>query len=218
LSREEKLLRDEKQRFARGPVLSSVFDSPEGRHYHTAPMSASRAEEVDVSLLATQGAALERRFPLSDFGRLQKLLATPPLDRAHAVRARFEFALEHQRPVARVEVKASLPLVCQRCLQMIEWPVASSAQLVFVDGAAATGEIDGRDVYETRAGHVALAGVVEEELLLALPLVAMHAAAAECEALASPMAAPAAATGQATPTAGDAQRPFAGLKELLGRK
>jgi uncharacterized protein len=190
------------------------FDTPGGHHYHTAPMSGPRAEEVDVSLLAVQGAVLERRYPLSDFNRLRESVVALSEHDAHEVRARFVFAREQGRPVALVDVEASLPLACQRCLRPIEWPVKSSARLAFVgetDGTA--DDIDEHDAYEMRAGHVTLIEVVEEELLLALPLVATHTAPADCEFLASPVAAP-----DRAPTAEKSQRPFAGLKELLGRK
>ena len=190
------------------------FDTPEGAHYHTAPMSGPRAEEVDVFLLAAQGGALERRFPLSDFDRLRGVLVAPRVAEAREVRARLTFSEEQGRPVALVEVEASLPLTCQRCLQQVSWPVTSATRLAFVDAtAAASAEVDGRDAFETRAGHVKLIDVVEEELLLALPLVATHTAPAACEVLAPPGAAP-----QQASTAERAQRPFEGLKELLGRK
>jgi uncharacterized protein len=177
-------------------------------------MSRARAEEVDTSLLAAQGAALERRFPLSDFDRLRGLLAEAEGEVAREVRARFRFAREQERAVALVEVEARLPLVCQRCLRTLEWPIKSSSRLAFVDAADAGGsDIGGRDTFETHAGHVELAAVVEEELLLALPLVANHAMPADCATLAAAQPAPGAAS-----TADTTQRPFAGLRELLDRK
>jgi uncharacterized protein len=179
-------------------------------------MSRPRADEVDVNQLAAQGAVVERRFRLSDFVRLRGLLAVavasePP---GREIRARFSFALEQGSPAALVEVEASLPLTCQRCLQPVEWPVVSSSRLAFVDAAeGATTASDGRDAFETRAGHVALIEIAEEELLLALPLVATHPDPAACEALVPPVAEP------EKPMAEEhGQRPFEGLKELLGKK
>jgi uncharacterized protein len=177
-------------------------------------MSRPRAEEVDTSLLAAQGAALERRFPLSDFERLRGLLAQGEGEAARTVRARFSFAREEGRAVALVEIDGQLPLVCQRCLGTIEWPVATRSRLAFVEAAdAGSVETGDRDNFATRAGLVALGAIVEEELLLALPLVATHADPSACGALASPQPASGAA-----PVVQEAQRPFAGLRELLGRK
>jgi uncharacterized protein len=169
---------------------------------------------VDVNQLAAQGAVVERRFPLSDFGRLRGMLALAQALQAREIRARFSFALEQGSPAALVEVAGSLPLTCQRCLQPVEWPVASSSRLVFVDGAeGALAANDGRDAFETHAGHAALIEIAEEELLLALPLVATHADPAACEALV-----PAAAEPGEPKAEEHGQRPFEGLKELLGKK
>ena len=177
-------------------------------------MSKPRADEVDVNQLAAQGAVVERRFPLSGCARLRDLLAPGQSKQPREIRARFSFAREQGNPAALVEVEASLPLTCQRCLQPVEWPVASASRLVFVDEAAGGATIDdGRDAFETRGGQAALVEIAEEELLLALPLVATHQNPADCAALAQP------ATGPGTPTAAEhGQRPFEGLKELLGKK
>ena len=178
-------------------------------------MRGSQAqEELDVFQLAAQDAVFDRRFSLSDFDRLRGLLIAENECDGRGVGARFEFSRARGRPVALVEVAASLPLVCQRCLRPVNWPVASVGRIAFVEGTStASDEVDGREPYETRGGRVRLIEVVEEELLLALPLVATHGSPALCEQLASPMS----ALENAGP-AGDAQRPFAGLKELLGGK
>ena len=181
-------------------------------------MSGPRAEEVDVQQLASQGGTIDKEYPLSDFRRVQDLLPAmvgtePAGNKTHAVRARFDFAREGGCAVAEVQVKAELPLICQRCLQPMLWPVDSIATLVFVDAIeAGAEEIDGRDVFEAPGGRVALGAVVEEELLLALPLVATHARQSDCAEIGR------AGARSAKPVRTDAQRPFAELGELLGRK
>jgi uncharacterized protein len=181
-------------------------------------MSGPRAEEVDVQHLASQGGTIDREYPLSDFRRVQDLLPAmvgPETagNEPRAVRARFGFARAGGRAVAEVQVKAELPLICQRCLQPMLWPVDSMATLVFVAAIeAGAEEIDGRDVFEAPGGHVALGAVVEEELLLALPLVATHARQGDCAEIGR------AGARSAKPVRTDAQRPFAELRELLGRK
>ncbi len=181
-------------------------------------MSAPRVEEVDVQLLAAQGSTVDRVYPLASFRRVQDLLPEamgPGVtgNEPRSVHARFGFARENGRPVAAVDVNAELPLICQRCLQPLLWPVRSTATLVFVDAIkAGAEEIDGRDVFEAPGGQVALSEVVEEELLLALPLVATHARQSECAEIG-----PASAAAVKAVSA-DARRPFAELRELLGRK
>lgn len=207
------LLAKEKQGFASPTVPASVFDTPGGRHYHTAPMSGPRAEEVDVALLASQGGTIDREYPLTGFGRVQDLLPGVAGIEPGAVRARFVFARENGRPVADVQVNAELPLICQRCLQPMLWAISSSATLAFVNAVkAGAEEIDGRDVFQAPGGQVALRAVVEEELLLALPLVATHSRQSDCAEIGRDD------THALKPTRADAQRPFAKLRELLGRK
>ena len=58
----------------------------------------------------------------------------------------------------------------------------------------------------TRGGRISLAELVEEELLLALPLAPMHGEGQGCSVK------PAAESG---PASEPKQRPFAGLRELM---
>jgi uncharacterized metal-binding protein YceD (DUF177 family) len=64
-------------------------------------------------------------------------------------------------------------------------------------------------------GRLALEEFVEDELLLALPLVPMHATPAECALQLAAAAADSAA--DAPPAARPTQRPFAELRDLLKR-
>lgn len=189
------------------------FDTPGGRHYHTAPMSGARVQEVDVHQLAAQGALLEQRFQLSGFDRLRPSLAAVGEAGRREARARFRFRRQEGQSLASIEIEANLPLTCQRCLQLVDWPIAGSTQLAFGEaGGVAPAASERYEVFETHGGFVALSEVVEEELLLALPLVAMHAPGA-CEATA-----PQDERSEDAPAAERAQTPFAGLKDLLGRK
>jgi uncharacterized protein len=176
-------------------------------------MSGARVQDVDVHQLAAQGAVLEERFPLANFARLRPLLAIIEPPGSSEARARFRFRRQEGRSLASVEVVARLPLTCQRCLQPVDWPIAGSTQLAFAEsGSGGPAASDQYDVFETHGGFVALTDVVEEELLLALPLVAMHAPDA-CEAML-----PQDERSEDAPAAERAQTPFAGLKDLLGRK
>jgi uncharacterized protein len=190
------------------------FDTPGGRLYDTAPMSRPPEPEVDVSQLASEEAEFEKRFLLSDFGRLRDVMAPVQGGDSRPVRARFRFATEQGRAVALVNVETVLALTCQRCLDPVDWPVASSTRIAFVGAAEmAAAQSDDLEPYETQGGRVALQDVVEEELLLALPLVAAHPVTDACKAHA-----PMLEESDDVPSGAPAQKPFAGLKELLGRK
>ena len=177
-------------------------------------MSGPRVQEVDVSELAAQGASLERHFPLKGFARLISAIAPGSQADNRDVTARFRFGREQGKSIATVEVDARLPLICQRCLQPVELPVTSSTRLVFVDHSGEPDPLASeREPFETRGGLLALADVVEEELLLALPLVPAHDEENACEAFV-----PDFDGTEEVASAERAQLPFAALKDLLGRK
>jgi len=122
--------------------------------------------------LAETGARLQGWLPLSEMSRLAMHLVVSD---AH-VESHLQFGVDadHTRFV-RGRIKASLPLICQRCLGQMEFPVDIDVSL----GIIGAGEEAERlaDIYEPlllteETGN--LADIVEDELLLVLPIVAMH--------------------------------------------
>lgn len=176
-------------------------------------MSGVRSQVVDVQQLAVQGATIEESFALAAFGRLGSLIEQDAASKDRRVEARFRFSIDGGRAVARVVVEADLPLTCQRCLRPVSWRISTSTELVFVASGGGADESGAREIFETIDGRVALTDVVEEELLLALPLVALHEAPNACAA-----DGPQDEGSEETTPSDRTQLPFAGLKDLLGRK
>jgi uncharacterized protein len=172
-------------------------------------MSKALAERVDVTLLALQGASLERQWPLADLTRLGELL----LSNDGSAVARFAFQQVEGMPAVEAAVRATVQLRCQRCLRPYGCRLESTAMLVFTTSDAEAGRVpEGWEAITVDAHRVALAELVEDELLLSLPIVPMHSDAAACE----PAVALAVDGDDAGPGPDDApQRPFAQLKELL---
>ena len=78
------------------------------------------------------------------------------------------------RPSLTLAVTGQVRLVCQRCLEPLEIPLAAACEFELAETPA---EIDGADdavdrVLATRA--MAIAELVEDEAILALPMVPMH--------------------------------------------
>ena len=108
------------------------------------------------------------------------------------------------RPALAVEVSGVLALSCQRCLGAFEHRFRSASVLVLArseeEADADPVEADGPE--RVVAGpEMPVRDLVEDEVLLALPLAARHE---RCDA----------ASGDAAP---QSKSPFAGLKGLLGR-
>lgn len=167
---------------------------------------------LDVEAFAKEAGRLEGRWPLAGFERL--------VESAHAEArpgATDEVAwtaVGEARPVRggapeiwlHVSADASLQLECQRCLQPVATPLAVQRSFRFLPDEASAAEIDADSEDDvlvlTRALDVH--ELVEDELILALPLVPRH------EACPQPLAAPAAAD---EPLA-ERPNPFAALAAL----
>ena len=177
-------------------------------------MARPLEDPLDVGQLAAQRSRLEREFPIAGFVRLRDSLARP--DGRAAVEFRFHAAGAY--PALEGAVRARAWLVCQRCLKAFEAALESPVRVAFVGRDAEASRVpDEYDAVTAPGGRIQLTEFVEEELLLALPLVPMHATPAEC-ALTLAAEAGADAEGDAPRApARPVTRPFAELRELLKR-
>jgi len=165
-------------------------------------MAPALPDRVDCAHLADNSVVLERVYPLGAMPRLLDLLA----DARGSVRVRFAFAkLGSGGAGATVEVEASPQLVCQRCLQGFAYAAAGSSEIEFSSGSGEGAANSQREVYATEDGWVSLRELAEEELLLALPIVAKHA----------PQTCDQARTYEAGIEIQDRSRPFTALRDLL---
>ncbi len=165
-------------------------------------MAQGLPDRVDCARLAEDGAVLERVYPQGAMPRLCDVLA----DARGSVAASFAFAkLSTGRPGATVAVKANVLLTCQRCLQGFAFPVAAHSEVEFADSEETESQ---SEVYAASNGLVSLRELAEEELLLALPIVAKCSAPETCGR--APIHAVA-----ARDSSGDRSRPFAVLQDLL---
>lgn len=173
-------------------------------------MSKPLADPVDAKRLAADGAVLERRYTLADFPRLADVLVSPAGD--VAVRVAF-LTLAEGVVGCELDVQAAPLLRCQRCLEPCTIEVDSSTRLALVGSDAEAQQVpEGFEPVVTDAARLALHELVEDELLLSLPIVPRHDDSDAC----SPRAAgePLHET-RAEGEAQDLRRPFANLKDLL---
>lgn len=128
----------------------------------------------DVFQFSREGRAWNGAFPLSSFKRLADMLA----DRAGEVQVALAGHVDGSGQ-ARImlEISGELNLQCQRCLQPMPWPMVMRTVLqpVPVGHPVEQEELqdDDCDVLET-AGVLNVQVLAEDEILLALPLVARH--------------------------------------------
>ena len=117
----------------------------------------------------------------------------------------LEFGTDEQKqPYLVLRARAQLRLKCNRCLGDMDWPLAMQVALAIVGSDVLAARLP--DHYEpllVDAEPIALLELVEDELLLALPAVAMHPCG-ECAAAPNP----------APTDEGESQSPFAVLASL----
>jgi uncharacterized protein len=170
-------------------------------------MSAARSDLVNAVELAGRSATLERRLGLAQLPRLIEAGALAGTE----VRARLAFGKFEERPTVEVSVEGRVMLLCQRCLRPCECRLEDTAQVIVVADDAE--EVPGG--FEPALGNaerLSVTELVEEQILLGIPLVPMHEDAAECgESAAGEKIAAADAPAE------EKQRPFANLRELLDK-
>jgi uncharacterized protein len=171
---------------------------------------------LDVAAFAKAAGDLADRWPLRLFDRLTETAVADalPADGGDvAWHARGE-----ARPMRGAETQVWLhvgattcvPLECQRCLRAVEVPLSIERSFLFVHGedAAAQLDTDSEDDVLALTRALDLRELVEDELLLALPIVPRH------DVCPVPLVPPAAVD---EPLA-EKPNPFAALAALKGAK
>lgn len=171
---------------------------------------------LDVERFARDGAALEGAWPLSAFERLAESQADgiAPAGREVHWRAsgqRFERVGASTEVWLHLDARASVRLVCQRCLQAMDAAIQIDRSFRFVRDEGEAAELDAQvdeDIL-VLGRSLDLRELVEDELILALPLVPRHDDCRHPQGTrAQPEAAPGAGAEAARP------HPFAALASL----
>ncbi|MES9904254.1 MAG: YceD family protein [Sedimenticola sp.] len=135
-------------------------------------MSSRLSDFVDPWRLANLGKELSGAVGLGELPRLADALAS--------VEGVAEFTLKFYRDEkgrARIRggVEAGLTLVCQRCLEIMTLPVDADLDLALIETPAEVELLPVEcDPVMVEEGRIQLLGLVEEELLLAIPQVPKH--------------------------------------------
>ena len=175
-----------------------------------------QARRLDVAAFAQQQASLSGHDELSGYERLAQELREPAPDLPISWQAEGGqgAAVDGvRRPALHLRVRAELPLSCQRCMGELRVPIEVDRHFVFVpdeDTAAALDDASEDDVL-VLAPDFDLHALIEDELLMALPLVPRHESCPEPVRL-SAQDADFDAAQQDTPN------PFAVLAQLKGGK
>jgi uncharacterized protein len=88
-----------------------------------------------------------------------------------------------------LDYSASVELVCQRCLEPFRHELAQSVNVVVADSDSLPATVpEGFEPFELAGGRLRPVELVEDELIVALPLVPKHARVEDCGSLARKLA------------------------------
>lgn len=138
--------------------------------------------KLDVGVLAREGAVLEGEWPATSLPRLAEA-AAPESDPAQWPAVTWSAHGELRTPKGgepqiwlELSAGAQVSLTCQRCLKPVREDLAVSRWFRFVkdEDQAANLDMDSDDDVLALPRHLDLRELVEDELLLALPVVPRH--------------------------------------------
>ncbi|MCL2871853.1 MAG: DUF177 domain-containing protein [Betaproteobacteria bacterium] len=132
---------------------------------------------IDVFRFIEAGDVCSGEAPIA---RLTRLLDRLPESmnpaEAGALAWRLRGLHEAGRPALEVTVEGTFPLVCQRCLRLLKWPVAQRTVVLVARSPEALVALDDEAEQEVILGSKTLdvLELIEDELLLSLPFAPMH--------------------------------------------
>ncbi len=133
-------------------------------------MSRDFPASIDPWRMVDSGQSFSGTWPLNKLSRLLPLLA-PPVDGEVAFTAQFGRDLIGT-PVVDVTLEAEVPLLCQRTLQRFIYLLSQSNRLGLLRDEAGDTSLPAEcEPLVVSDGSVSLTDIVEDELILALPLI-----------------------------------------------
>jgi uncharacterized protein len=130
--------------------------------------------QYQVAKEVARNGYFEGEIPLSNLKRITEMLH-PNFDlESSMVTLKFEFLrIESNLSLIEGQLETSLMLECQRCLGSLEKKVVHDFRLM-IDASDELVQESSLDTLYSDDGYIDIAEVVEEELILGIPLVVMH--------------------------------------------
>lgn len=137
------------------------------------------ASHLDVKAFAQAGATLSEQTVLSKYERLMQEATQPAGERQVHWEVRGEMPVDasgHAQSWLHLSAQLQLSMVCQRCLEPVDIPLSVDRSFRFVateEQAEAEDELAEEDVLVLNQ-DLNLHELIEDELLMALPVVPRH--------------------------------------------
>lgn len=141
---------------------------------------------IDSLDFARNGMELHGEVAVAEMPRLQDVLASPEGQVSYVLRG---LPSKNGSAMLELELKGSCQLRCQRCLQGLLYPISMVSHLVpMPEGELPEGELEDEDEIDYVPADVRMdvLNLIEDEILLGLPLAPMHELGACKAAVESP--------------------------------
>jgi uncharacterized protein len=137
-------------------------------------MPSELPETIDPMRLAKECKVLSGSYELRQFDRVNASL----MDESKAqVFFKIEFSSDEENQLFSVvgDLQTSLPLICQRCMQPMQHQLSAMIKMAIVRNEAEAENLPAEfEPYIDIGVPVKLQDFIEDELLLAMPLVSFH--------------------------------------------
>jgi uncharacterized metal-binding protein YceD (DUF177 family) len=206
------------------PQVKRTFDSSGCPPYHARAMANPLLDHASPGDLADRGQTFEIEGEIQDFKRLLEIveadLAEVPAQLVPAqwrmapvgIKLDFSWAdAKKEFPALTGQVTANIAALCQRCLEPCEIAVETELKMVLVKKSprlkVAETAFSEFEVWELAEDTIRPLDIVEEALIMALPLSPLHSSRDLCGQLADDVVQEKSGTA----------RPFADLKSQMGK-
>lgn len=156
------------------PLRADFFDRRALYAYYCAPMTDTLIPDyVDARKIFVQQALIEGTLPVAALPRLGELLA----DTSGMVNLSLRFSIDDEyRRVIDGSLSSKIAVICQRCLEPMQVEIDESFTLALVESEEQAEKLPKRlDPWLCEDVKLPLADIVEEQLILCMPIVNHHA-------------------------------------------
>ena len=197
-----------------------TFDRRDEPTYHAPAMANPLFEYAAPVELARRRQTIDLKGRVVDFQRLVEIVEAELADVERSSRPanwqdstvliKLDFGFfdsQQQQPLVSGIVKTRLAVRCQRCLEPFLLPLQTDLDMLMIERGDNWKGADSQEVWEYEPGAFRPGDLVEESLVMALPLAAMHQESEEC----------AATNSTVVDEAKDTVRPFADLRSQMNK-
>jgi uncharacterized metal-binding protein YceD (DUF177 family) len=160
-------------------------------------MSSGMRQARPLQERAQNSQVIETQQKVEDYARLVEVISadlqglpegvSPKAWRREPVDITLRFDWADERPgipVVEGRIRTRIAAICQRCLEPFQLAIDTSLRLLLPPPGVSIADLHGYETWEFDSEAVTPGEIVEEALIIAMPLAAMHDSAVDCTALA----------------------------------